>query len=313
MKNDASIERMYDVLDESAMLYYNKKKLPYLKGVVKACENITAGFAEESDAALREQLNRLLDTIDGIEFSKESVRKALQLCILKGFKHIGHSNEGLTPDSIGIFMAYLVDKLFLGDERLIVFDPLVGTANLLTTFANHSTKKQLALCGVEKDKTVYPVARAMFDMMGYGDQVYFQDTLTFSNIKADVILTDFPLEPDNEHLVYDVLDHHSANVRDNGFFLGVVDNDFFGEASSESFREAIFAKWQFIGLIHLPESMFKKHNKSILILRKKQEGTNDSTRVLMADIPSFNDKAGLEATIKKINQWFKEYFEKEGE
>lgn len=313
MKNDASIERMYDVLDESAMLYYNKKRLPYLKGVVKACENITAGSAEEDDPALKEQLNRLIGTMEGVEFHRESVRKALQLCILKGFKHIGHSNEGLTPDSIGMFMAYLADKLFPGDERLIVFDPLVGTGNLLTTFANHSTKKQLALCGVEQDKTVYPVARAMFDMMGYGDQVYFQDTLTFSNIKADVILTDFPLEPENEHLVYDVLRHHSGNVRDNGFFLGVVDNDFFKEASTESFKEAIFREWQFIGLIHLPESMFKNHNKSIFILRKNQEGSKESTRVLMADIPSFNDKAGLEATIKKINQWFKEYFEKEGE
>jgi site-specific DNA-methyltransferase (adenine-specific) len=313
MKKKGSIERLYDVLDESAMLYYEQDKCPYLQGVVRACENIMAGSADEDDQSLTQQLNRLIDGIKGIEFKKESVRRAMQLCILKGFKHTGRSNEGLTPDSIGMFMAYLLDKLVPGNERTIVFDPLVGTGNLLTTVANHSKKTRLALCGVEQDRTMYPIARAMFDMMGYGDQVYFQDTLSFSNIHADVMVTDFPLDPDGDTFIYELLNHHVDNVRDGGYVLGLVDNDFFGKAGSDTFQTTIFERWHFIGLVHLPESMFTTGSKSILLLKKSGEGSKKPTRALMADIPSFDDKAGLEASIHKINQWFKEYNEKEGE
>ncbi|MFB8735452.1 hypothetical protein ACEQPO_21885 [Bacillus sp. SL00103] len=42
---------------------------------------------------------------------------------MKGQKDISHPNRQMTPDTIGLFVSYLVNKFLEGQKELVVFDP----------------------------------------------------------------------------------------------------------------------------------------------------------------------------------------------
>ena len=68
--------------------------------------------------------------------SKEDIRKALQLAVLKGMKEHIQPHHQMTPDALGLLAGYLVE-LFVKKEQAVILDPAVGTGNLLLTVMNY--------------------------------------------------------------------------------------------------------------------------------------------------------------------------------
>lgn len=307
MVNKNHIETIFEYIDESAVIFFDELKIGYIEGITEAVNNLISDSIEQSIS--KDSFNKLtglLQLIQSIDFQKEEVRKALQLCILKGFKHQKRSNADITPDTIGLFMAFLVEKLYSSVNELVIFDPLVGTGNLITAVANQ-LKIPTNLIGVDSNIESYHLAMALFDMMDYGDELYFQDTRLFYNLSADVIVTDFPYSAveNGSYLPYDVINHHYNNLRTGGYFLSVIPNDFFEVTGAEVFKDVIKDLWQVIGLVKLPDSLFKGIGKSIFILQKNGEKVKKLEKALLADITSFEDEDLLQIQIAKINQWFK--------
>ncbi|PKL00862.1 MAG: hypothetical protein CVV56_03385 [Tenericutes bacterium HGW-Tenericutes-1] len=312
MINQKHIEIIFEYIDSSAVIFFEELKLGYLDGITEAVNNLLSDSVDESiTSESSSKIKVLLDNVKSIDFKKEEVRKAMQLCILKGFKHQKRTNADITPDTIGIFMAFLVEKLYPKAKELLIFDPLVGTGNLITTVANQ-LKIPTQLIGVESNIESYHLANAMFDMMDYGDELYFQDTLLFYNLRADVIVTDFPYSTleNGSYFPYDAINHHYNNLLEGGYLLAVIPNDFFEVPSSELFKDVIKDLWQVVGLVKLPDSIFKTVGKSIFILQKNGENVRKLEKALLADITSFEDEDVLQIQIAKINQWFKANFDK---
>ena len=65
-----------------------------------------------------------------------------------------------------------------------------------------------------------------------------------------------------------------------------------------------------VGLVKLPDSIFKTIGKSIFILQKNGESVRKLEKALLADITSFEDEDLLQIQIAKINQWFKANLDK---
>ena len=86
--------------------------------------------------------------------------------------------------------------------------------------------------------------------------------------------------------------------------LGVVANDFFTIPGADAFRTVIAGSWNVVGFIKLPDSMFKGLGKSILILQNAAGGAKAPAKVLLADIPSFEDAEAASRAIQGINIWF---------
>ncbi len=307
MLNKVNIEIIYDAVDGYAELLYANAKTPYLQGIVEACAAIHAGsVGPEMPEGFRRKAAACLRPVKKIEFQKEEVRKALQLCILKGFKHVRRPNSDMTPDTLGIFVAYLIGKLFPAAGPLVLFDPLVGTGNLLVAAANN-LERETKLYGVEIDLTAYKLAEAMFAMTDAGNDVYCQDTLSFDGVAADVLLTDFPpsrIVDDGAYFPYEVIKHHRENIKDDGWFVGLIENDFFTIPGADAFRSVIHGAWNVVGLIKLPDSMFKGMGKSILIMQNARGGAKAPSKVLLADIPSFEDAEAASRAIQGIDIWF---------
>jgi site-specific DNA-methyltransferase (adenine-specific) len=300
MVNQGNVEKLFDCLDQSAILYYEKIKLPYLDGLVKTCENIVSNSVVEEDKELKDGLLDRIDTIKDIDFDKEEIRKAFQYACLRGLKHQNISNQMITPESIGIFFSYLVNKLY-DTKKKIILDPLIGSGNLITSLANN-IDSDVELLGVEMEHTYYKLSQALFGLLEYQENVFFQDVMTFSNVVADLLVTDFSgLDQDG---IYRIIIHMHELLKSNGFFISVIDNSFFYAESLKDFIAEVKDKWHFFGMIVLPDAIFKNNKKSIFILQKIGEDFIKPEKFLVADIPDFNNQAEMIKVINQLNDWF---------
>jgi site-specific DNA-methyltransferase (adenine-specific) len=300
MINEANIETLYDVLDESATLLYEQFQMPYLKGIVRTCENIIANKANTDDQEINDLLNQKIKKISDIEFQKEEIRKAFQYAVLKGLKHQKISNQMMTPESIGMLMGYLIQKLY-DVNHLRIYDPLIGTGNLITSIANQMTY-DVELIGVDNFGDSYELSQALFGMLAYGNQIFYQDTRTSSNINADVIVSDFSAVQQSE--IYDIINHQTKNIKENGYFIFMVDNLFFEALNVKEFIKEINKRWYLFGMMILPEEVFKTQEKTILILQDKGKEFIQPDSFMMVEIPGFKDQKALANVIGQLNQWF---------
>ncbi|XMB73177.1 hypothetical protein RJI07_04490 [Mycoplasmatota bacterium WC30] len=301
MINQENIEALFDCLDESSTLLYQKYKISYLEGLIKTCENIISNDIEEDYLDIENELKNKINKIKKIEFKKEEIRKAFQYACLRGFKHGQISNQMITPDTIGVFINYLVSKLYIR-KKLFVLDPLVGTGNLVTSLANNSDK-EMNLFGVDIDVTSYKLSTALFDMLGYGENVYCQDTLTYNSPLMDLIVTDYSGIQEDE--VFNIIQHHGSNIKTGGFMVGVFDDETIKEDVLIKHAKDLNEAWKLFGLIKLPAGILKKQNKSIVIFQRNGDVVIQPKAFLIVELPEFTENEEMLKVIDQLNNWFK--------
>ncbi len=301
MINQENIEALFDCLDESSTLLYQKHKISYLEGLIKTCENIISNDIEDNYSEIENELKTKINKINKIEFKKEEIRKAFQYACLRGFKHGQISNQMITPDTIGVFINYLVSKLY-DSKALLVLDPVVGTGNLITSLANNSDK-EMNLFGVDIDVLSYKLSTALFDMLGYGEQVYCQDSFTYNSPLVDLIVADF--SGIQEEDVYKLLQHHGNNIQIGGFLIGVFDEEIIKENVLVEHSKDLNEIWKLFGLIKLPKGILKNQNKSIVIFQKNGDIVIQPKAFLIVELPEFSENEEMRKVIDQLNGWFK--------
>ncbi len=306
------VELIYDIIVDSALVLNKSAKLKFFEGIIATCENIMMNDIEQDvDVETENELKLMYKKLDDVNFNQEEVRKALQLAILRAFKEEKLENGAMTPDTISYIFGYIISKFFKGDGTLRIFDPLVGTGNLLSCVAN-SVEQDVSLVGVDNDEFMIRLAKVVCNMQDYDPELYFQDTSasTFNNI--DVIVSDLPsysgLEDDGlEYFPHIVVNKHLSAVKPDGLMVYLIPFDFFNGNEAALLRKKITDVAHIIGLIELPESMFARKNKSILILRKNGKNTYVE-EVLMAKLPSFTEIEQLRGSLIQIDMWFEKIY-----
>jgi len=299
-----NIEIFYDYFDFVSNHLYHEYEKTYLEGMNEAfsllLDDETEGdYREEDILLLREHKENIID----IEFKPEEVRKSVQLGLLKGYKHAYLSNALITPDTIGIFMGYLIKKLYNKRPLETILDPLVGTGNLGYSIINY-LEMDIKLFGVDEDYLKCNLARNIGDLLNIENEMFYQDTVSYFDEGFDCIVTDMPLLTDHDdYLPYKVINHHLDGLKEGGYFISIIDNDFFEKSGSEVFKKEIDSKGYIFGLIKLSESLFKGTPKSILIIRKKGDNVEQLKDFLLVDLPSFNDSHNFNKILNQIEEW----------
>lgn len=305
MINKLNVEKIFDYLDNTSIVFYEKKKMAYLEGLNEAINYLLDDeFEENYEDDISNEVLILKDKIRSLSFQSEEVRKAVQLCLLRGYKHANLTNSLITPDTIGIFISYLVKKFYKNTEIKSILDPLVGTGNLLYTVINN-LELDIKAYGVENEHLKCKLSRNLGDMMEIENEIFYQDTLTYYDYGFSLIITDIDNERDTDgYFPYKVISHHFDALADGGYFISIIDNDFFEQEKNQVFKKEITKRGQIIGLIKLSDTLFKGTPKSILIIRKNDENTKPIKEFLLVDLPSFNDLVEFNSTINQIDAWF---------
>src|SRR5699024_6738599 len=94
------------------------------------------------------------------------------------------------------------------------------------------------------------------------------------------------------------------------FLIFIIHKNLFESDQSEALHQFIHKYAHIVGIIQLPDTAFasKQHKKSIFMLQKRGEHTENVKEPLLAVLPSFNNTAGMEDILGKINQWFEQSF-----
>ncbi|QHE63865.1 N-6 DNA methylase [Rossellomorea vietnamensis] len=321
---NSPVESLFGIIDETATLLKDELACSYLEAVAETGENLFQGdvLQEEVSELTKRRLNKKYDEANVSQLENENIRKAFQFAILKGMKENVQPNHQMTPDSLGLFISYLVNKFTAGMNKLTVLDPAIGTGNLLTTVLNQMPGKETQSIGVEIDEVLIKLAYVGADLQKHPLQLFNQDSLEPLFIDpVDLVLCDLPigyypndlraqdyeLKADEGHSYahHLFIEQSLKHTKDGGYLFFIVPNGLFESPHSAQLQGYLKEKADIQGFLQLPLSLFKNKNsaKSILILQKKKEGIKPPKEVLLAQLPSLSNQRALQDILSKIDQW----------
>ncbi|MCA1057451.1 class I SAM-dependent methyltransferase [Rossellomorea aquimaris] len=321
---NSPVESLFGIIDETATLLQEELACSYLEAVAETGENLFQGdvLQEEVSELTKKRLNKKYDEVNLPQLENENIRKAFQFAILKGMKENVQPNHQMTPDSLGLFISYLVNKFTADMNKLTVLDPAIGTGNLLTTVLNQMPGKETQSIGVEIDEVLIKLAYVGADLQKHPLQLFNQDSLEPLFIDpVDLVLCDLPIgyyPNDLRAQDYELkageghsyahhlfIEQSLKHTKDGGFLFFIVPNGLFESPHSAQLQGYLKEKVDIQGFLQLPLSLFKNKNsaKSILILQKKKEGIKPPKEVLLAQLPSLSNQRALQDILSKIDQW----------
>lgn len=287
-------------------------------------------LATDGTDYLEALLQTLEDTLDGkFEWqvegaTKEDMRKAIQIAILKGMRKSSQPNHQMTPDTLGLLVGHFVGACLeeeLKNGQVTVLDPALGTGNLLYTVMNTMEEKFVAT-GVEVDELLIRLAAATGDLIEQPVTLYRQDALEKLLVDpVDAVLCDLPVGYyPNEEVALDYelcaaegmsYAHHlfieqSMNyLKDGGYGFFLIPAALFESEQAQQLHKFIKGNAWIQAVIQLPENIFasRAHEKSILILQKQDATKRAPREVLLAKVPNMSNKQALQMFFEKVRMW----------
>ncbi|WP_027409648.1 class I SAM-dependent methyltransferase [Anoxybacteroides tepidamans] len=319
------VEQLFSLFDQTACILQEELRCTYLEAIAETGENIFHGdvLQEEVSELNKKRLTNEYRQVQLERFANEEIRKAFQLAVLKGMKEHIQPHHQMTPDAVGLFMSYLVGKFTANHLALTVFDPAVGTANLLTTVLNHLPGKQIKSYGIDVDDLLIKLSYVNANLQKHSIHFFNQDSLQPLFVDhADVVICDLPVGyyPNDEVASRFVLKAESGrsyahhlfieqsvyHTKEGGYLFFLIPNSLFTTDQSDKLHAFIKEHTVIQGLLQLPLSMFKaeKAAKSIFILQKKGANVTAPKKALLAELPRFSNKQAMQVIMQKINEWF---------
>ncbi|ASB62027.1 hypothetical protein SC22_07115 [Bacillus sp. A053] len=318
---------VYELLDEAAIMIKNELQISYIEALAEAGEMY---FLEKTDQLKlpadqkTKQLQALLEKAEFGTYEHEWVRKAFQLAVLKGMKDISHPNRQMTPDTIGLFISYLVNKFMADNKELTVLDPALGTGNLLFTVLNQLSEKTATSFGIEIDDVLLKIAYAQANLLKKELELFHQDSLEPLFIDpVDTVICDLPvgyypndegaeafeLKADEGHSFahHLFIEQSVKHTKPGGYLFFMIPNHLFESSQSGKLKQFLKDKVHINALLQLPKSIFKDdaHAKSILVLQKQGEKTKAPGQILLANLPSFSNQKAMLDMMAQFDEWFK--------
>ncbi|SHF79187.1 class I SAM-dependent methyltransferase [Ornithinibacillus halophilus] len=320
------VETLFEWLDSTTMIIEQHENETYLESLVICLETLFYNSPEETmDDILSHKLETALGKVDISSYKSDEIRKAIQFAILKGMKDTTQQQHLLTPESVGLLVGYLAEKLTKDVKELRVFDPASGTANLLTTVMGHIDKPMETFAS-EVDPTLIQLAVISANIQQRKIEFFHQDSLRpFLMDPVDLVVSDLPvgyypddiraknfqLKADEGHsYAHHLFIEQSMNyTKEAGYLIFVVPNFLFDSDQSDKLHAYIQEYGHIIGMLQLPDSIFKseKQAKSILILQKKGENTSAPKQPLLVQLPSLKNTKAMEDILAQMNNWFASY------
>ncbi|MGD9604885.1 MAG: hypothetical protein AB7V00_01855 [Bacilli bacterium] len=304
----------YEIFDEIAMMLIEELGIDYLDAFHRTKDLIIDDQHEENISEIAsKKIKYLLKALYKETFSQEDIRLALQLLTVKAFKSMNKTIELMTPDSINYILSRIINHKF-ANQTLRILDINLGTSNLLQTIANNFPNEK-DLLGIEKDQNLVNLASSWAELENNDLKIYWQDVMMPIYDMADIEVGDLddglyqkPLPPTHplfqsniSYYPYLAISSKLENLKDQGYFFYLINNDFFAADEVLTFRNYFQKHATMLALIVLPESMFqsKQKQKSILIGKK---ACLKSWELMIFPITSFS-KTQIPNILTKLDQF----------
>ncbi|MDQ0156492.1 class I SAM-dependent methyltransferase [Robertmurraya andreesenii] len=320
------VEDLFTVFNQTAALLQEELGISFLEALAETGENIfqQSVLQEEISELTLRRLRKSYQALNIQDYTVEEIRKSFQLAILKGMKESVQPNHQMTPDSIGLLIGYLVNK-FVTKSSFLLFDPAVGTGNLLTTVMNQQAGKNVEGIGIDIDDLLIKLAYVNANLQQHPIQLFNQDSLEPLFIElADAVVSDLPVgyypndvRAADYHLKADkghsyahhlFIEQSMKYTKAGGYLFFLIPNGLFESVEAPKLHQYLQDHAYIQAILQLPMTMFRHENaaKSILILQKKEEGLKAPKQVLLVNLPSLSKGTAVESVLQKIDGWIAE-------
>lgn len=321
------VEILFQIFNETTQLLVNEIGCTYLEALAETGENIFQNQILQNGISetTKKRLRKKYDEFAKVNYSKEDMRKAFQLACLKGMRENVQPNHQMTPDSIGIFLSYLIHKFMSDKKSFTLLDPAIGTGNLVTTILNYLPNHIIDAYGVDVDDVLIRLAYVSANLQEHPIQLDCQDSLEPLFIDpVDVVVCDLPvgyypndmradeyeLKADSGHSYahHLFIEKSCQHTVDGGYLFFIIPNGLFESPEAPKLHTYIKNHLHIQALLQLPESMFKNKQatKSILVLQKHKDGIKPPKEVLLVNLPPLSNRKQVEIMMGKIDRWFTE-------
>jgi len=321
-----SIEQAFQLFEQTAIIIEQECNCTYLEALAETAENIfhRSILQEELSEMTKKRLLKQYDQVDFSQLDEETIRKAFQLAILKGMKENIQPNHQMTPDTIGLFVSYLVRKCMGDKKQFRMFDPAIGTGNLVLTILQQLREVEIHAIGIDVDELLVKLAYSGANLLQHPVELYTGDSLKPLLIDpVDIVVSDLPVGfyPDDERaseFEVSTADEHTyahhllieqsvRHLTDGGYGIFIVPNSLFESAQSPLLNQYLKKATFIQGLIALPLTLFKNESaaKSILIIQKKKMDMQPPKQALLVQLPNMSNGIEMRQILKQMDEWFK--------
>ncbi|MGM0903369.1 MAG: class I SAM-dependent methyltransferase [Bacillota bacterium] len=320
------VEKLFTAFNVTADMIKDELSCTYLEALAETGENLFHGKILQDDLSelTYKRIEKTYSEIKLADYSREEIRKAFQLAILKGMKETIQPNHQMTPDSVGMFIGYLVNK-FIDKQSYRILDPAIGTGNLLSTVLNQQTDKIIQSVGSDIDDILIKLAYVNANLQMHEVELFNQDSLESLFIDpVDVVVCDLPIgfyPNDVRAADYEIhaktghtyahhlfIEQSTKHTKEGGYLFFIIPNGMFESEQASNLHEFVKNHLNIQGIVQLPLAMFKNKQaaKSILILQKKAENIKPPKQGLLVDLPKLSDGQAMSNILAKIDTWFNE-------
>lgn len=318
------------MLDDSSETLKGALTTSYLDAFIESGDNLIDGHVQVEngtpDQQTAEQLQALYDSVTLADYSKEVVRQAVQLAMLKAIREDDiQSNHQMTPDTIGMVMGYMVIRLVEKHAKLTILDPVVGTANLLTTVMNQlsdATSAQVAAIGVDNDDSMLSVADINTTLQQAPVELHHQDALGELLVpQVDLAIADLPIgyyplddkvtkfkthaEDGHSYVHHLLMEQTMQYVKPGGYGIFLVPSQLFESPEAKGLLAWLQDTAYLQSLLALPKDLFtaQQSEKSILLLQRHGGGAKQVNQVMIGEFPSFKEQHEFSKFVANIVDW----------
>lgn len=323
------IEKIYRVFKESTELLQKNLDVDFLDAFIETGDNLITGEIQvedgKPDQVTVQKLKQVYADFNWQEYEPEELRKAIQLVMIQANRvERIQANHQFTPEAIGMLFNYIIENLPLSQDQVSIFDPAVGTGNLLSTILNYFQDHQVKFngTGIDNDDTMLAIASMSFIFEHLKVDLYHQDSIDNLLVKnADIVVSDLPVgyypidertvgfetrSSEGHSFVHHLLIEQSMKaVRPGGFGVYLVPSNLFQTEEAKKLLAFFHDKIYLQAILNLPSKMFKdaKAQKSILILQKVGQNAKQADQVLLGEFPNFKEQKEMVAFLKDFKKW----------
>lgn len=301
--NSLEINKFVDLIDEACLLIYEVKPDKYGALLKRVSQSLIDNSRDDDlDEETKEKLDNIYQKVYKTELKDErEVLLAIQLLQVKALRHINYNLDYLVPDFISILINQFVESKSFTPQNIL--DLNIGSGMLLLNLIVQLDNNSNNYYGITNDDNLINIIIASCNLINRDINILYEYLdaklatvydMMIGNLSKEVLLS--------QDLPYKIIIERINNLKEDGYFIFLIDNDFFVNANLESFKKEFNLLGSLLGLISLPKQIVQegKSRKSILIGKK---GIDIKQNVLIVNIPDFN-KETMEKAITDIQTLF---------
>ncbi|AEJ23020.1 class I SAM-dependent methyltransferase [Weissella koreensis] len=325
------IEQAVNVLQLTRNEISDEMDISSIEALIEVFSMIVEHDHEDLNMLDQEMVTAWENNVNSLSLEKMNVtdrRQILQLVLVGTLMEDQlQANYQITPDAIGMWVAYFVDQFnnIENKSNLSILDLGVGSGNLSATIQQVvENGDQVKITGIDNDDTMLTLASGMNSILGYdwnlqlADAVDFNFTNKFNIVVGDLPVGMYPKQVEDGYNVKTKQDndltyvHHlliekalNTLVPGGTALLLVPENILETEQGPDLLR--LFADDTVLlqAIIKFPQKLFKQGavGKELMILQRRDESHTQAEPVLLAQIPEIGDSSSNKQFIGDFLDW----------